>query len=171
MATFKSFEPKQRGIPSPRYTRPLVRTNALVQDANCMQPAAAPAPAPVAAKFGWGVLNQGNLEAPVATANAGTMQASFSGHALAFGLTDLVAGDTGTYTVASAFTGDTTGWGVNWAGTSGVLTIPNNAAFGVTGSVTLTLNRNGIPVGQLQALVVAQANMYGDASWLAYSPV
>lgn len=171
MGQFKGYEPKQRGIPTGRYSRHLVRTNALVQDANCMTPPAPVAPPVPTGRIGWAL--QAGTPGQFAVTNAGTATVSSSSVVLYFSL--LAAPSPAGFAV-TLLNNSANGVLVYNAATGlGTYTIPLTS-FGnaQVGTATLQLTSGGVPQGNLGVTVLDSATTqtgYDGAQWIAFSPV
>jgi hypothetical protein len=169
MATFRSNEPRARGIPAGRYKRPINRTNALVQDSNCID--APPAPILFEGQLAWEDRTTGTF----AATNAGLIDRTSNAGPIVIEFAVLnVINFTGV-TVSSARVGMATGAGagpvIAYNALTGLGTVTFAADTSYTaGTLNLTLNNLGVPVGQIVLAMVADGvDGYANVQWLAYT--
>lgn len=167
--TFKSNEPRARGIPVDRYSRPLIRTNALVQDSNCLN--APPAPILFEGQLAW----ENRLDNTFAAANFGLLDLTSSTLVtLNFAVLNVInfTGVTVTSTrTGLAFNGGPTGPVVAYDTLTGLgsVTFSSSANY-APGILNLTLRNNGLAAGQLVVSLVDDGNDgYDNLQWLAYT--
>lgn len=167
MGQFKGNEPKQFGVPNPRYSRHLVRTNAMTQDANCMPVA----PVAVPGRIGWA--SAPGQTTGYAESSAGTATVFSSDIVLNFSLLlPAQAGPNFTVTLAGNSIGGTLVY--NQTTGLGSYTI-DTIGFGNAnpGTARLELRSNGVLQGALEAVVSDTSNSsgYDTAQWVAFSAV